>query len=223
MHNTTDTIQPGPIDRQQLAAHRYQCRHTFPDGARCGSPALRNETRCYYHHETRKPVTNPGDRNARINTFEFPFPDSRTAVQSALGDLMVRIGSNDIDPRRAGLLLYCLQLAQANLKASELAIAHEAQKHESQKYETQQTTPKISTPTAAPCPRHPDPSSSEHQPALCPGHPNPSAPKMRHPDRSAAEWRDPSISPLAYTDAEGRSQTTSQKVQTDLSCLEDFA
>jgi hypothetical protein len=121
MQSTTGNIQPGPIDQHQLAAHRYQCHHIFPDGARCGSPALRNETRCYYHHETRKPVSNPRDRNARMNAFEFPFPDSRTSIQATLGDLMLRIGSNDIDPRRAGLLLYCLQLAQANLKASELA------------------------------------------------------------------------------------------------------
>jgi hypothetical protein len=109
------------IDTDQLTAHRYQCHHVFPDGARCGSPSLRHENRCYYHHETRKPVANPRERNARLNAFEMPFPDSRTTIQAALGDIFARVASNDIDPRRAGLLLYCLQLAGSNLKASERA------------------------------------------------------------------------------------------------------
>ena len=27
---------------------RYQCRHIFTDGHRCGSPCLRGEELCYY-------------------------------------------------------------------------------------------------------------------------------------------------------------------------------
>src|SRR5215469_8054627 len=115
----TDTI----IDTNQLAAHHYQCHHIFPDGARCGSPALRNENRCYYHHETRKPVSNPRHHNARLNTFEMPFPDNRTTIQASLGEIFTRIATNNIDSRRAGLLLYCLQIATTNLKASQQAQA----------------------------------------------------------------------------------------------------
>jgi len=29
------------------------CHHIFPDGHRCGSPHLRHETLCYFHHPTR--------------------------------------------------------------------------------------------------------------------------------------------------------------------------
>ena len=35
---------------------RYQCRHIHTQGHRCGSPALRGELFCYYHHTTRKPA-----------------------------------------------------------------------------------------------------------------------------------------------------------------------
>jgi hypothetical protein len=40
------------------------CVHIFPDTHRCGSPALRGETHCYYHHPDRKPVANPYARCA---------------------------------------------------------------------------------------------------------------------------------------------------------------
>jgi len=30
------------------------CNHIMPSGQTCGSPALRNQTYCYFHHERRK-------------------------------------------------------------------------------------------------------------------------------------------------------------------------
>ncbi len=33
----------------------YQCRHLFTDGHQCGSPALRGEELCYFHHTARRP------------------------------------------------------------------------------------------------------------------------------------------------------------------------
>ena len=91
------------------------CRHTLPEGHRCGSPALRGEKFCYYHHTTRKPVADPQQRQARRNSFQLPTPSSRAAIQDSLGRVLTRIASNDIDPRRAGLLLYALQIACTNL------------------------------------------------------------------------------------------------------------
>ena len=38
---------------------KYYCRHIFTDGHRCGSPALRNQHFCYYHHATRRPAGEP--------------------------------------------------------------------------------------------------------------------------------------------------------------------
>ena len=52
---------------------RFQCRHIFTDGHRCGSPTLLVETHdatlpdrthedfCYYHHTTRRPHRRPDD------------------------------------------------------------------------------------------------------------------------------------------------------------------
>ena len=105
----------------QQEPKRFQCRHIFTDGRRCGSHALRNEHFCYYHHNTRKPIANPKERKARLGTFDLPLPsgsspvEDRSAIQAAVGEIIQRIASNDLDPRRAGLLLYALQIASLNL------------------------------------------------------------------------------------------------------------
>ena len=98
---------------------RYQCRHIFTAGNRCGSPCLRNpqghEEFCYHHHTTRLPIANPRKRRARQSTFEIPLPEDRAAIQLTIGQVLRRVASNDLDPRRAGLLLYGLQIAAMNL------------------------------------------------------------------------------------------------------------
>ncbi len=102
---------------------RYQCRHIFTDGHRCGSICLRGEEFCYYHHTTRKPAQNPRARRGRRSTFDLPVtdPNDRTGLQSTIVEVLRRIASNDIDPRRAGLLLYGLQIASLNLPKPQTA------------------------------------------------------------------------------------------------------
>jgi hypothetical protein len=102
----------------QQTPKQYQCRHIFTDGRRCASPCLRQEEFCYYHHTTRKPVADPRRRRSRRSTFQLPLPEDRSAIQSSIGEVLQRIASNDIDPRRAGLLLYGLQIASLNLAQS---------------------------------------------------------------------------------------------------------
>lgn len=93
-----------------------QCRHIFTDGHRCGSPALRREDFCYFHHTTRRPA-DPGlvlAKNRRT-PFLLPLPEDRSAIQLSIGEILRRIAGNQIDSRRAALLLYGLQTASANL------------------------------------------------------------------------------------------------------------
>src|SRR5258708_3263 len=99
---------------------QYQCRHIFTDGHRCGSPCLRGEDLCYYHHTMRKPVADPQQRRGRRSTFDLPLPEDRSAIQHSIREVLRRIASNDIDPRRAGLLLYGLQIASLNLPKREI-------------------------------------------------------------------------------------------------------
>jgi hypothetical protein len=87
------------------------CTHYFADDHRCGSPCLRGEDYCYYHHPTRRPIANPYERRARRG-FQLPAPDSRQALQFALGQVCQRLAANQIDVHRAGQILYTLQLLQ---------------------------------------------------------------------------------------------------------------
>lgn len=97
----------------------YQCHHIFPDDTRCGSPRMRDEQFCYYHHDSRRPVVRPHDRIARRSSFSLLTPGSPNAILESLGEVMARIATNDIDSRRAGLLLYALQLASTNLRSAQ--------------------------------------------------------------------------------------------------------
>jgi hypothetical protein len=94
---------------------KHQCRHTMPEGERCGSPAMNGEKFCYHHHRTRRPIADARLRRARRNAFAMPTPNSRAEIQDSLGRLIAHVAGNDIDLRRAGLLLYALQLASTNL------------------------------------------------------------------------------------------------------------
>jgi hypothetical protein len=104
---------------------RFQCRHIFTDGHRCGSPALRGpegpESFCYYHHNSRRPIQHEPTRKRRQSRFTLPNPcelSDRSGIQASIGEVLRRIASNEIDPRRAGLLLYGLQIASLNLPKS---------------------------------------------------------------------------------------------------------
>ncbi len=107
----------------QTEPTHFQCRHIKPDGHRCGSPSLRHEHFCYYHHTARR----PGPRQPQVlttaarkaSTFQLPSPadlSERSGVGLALGLVLHKIANNEVDPRRAGLLLYGLQIASVNLR-----------------------------------------------------------------------------------------------------------
>ncbi|MGP8259781.1 MAG: hypothetical protein ACLQM6_07490 [Acidobacteriaceae bacterium] len=81
---------------------RYLCLHTHLSGRRCGSPALRGEQFCYYHHPRRHTA---------------PLADRR-AIQSTLKRLLPAILDGSISPERSILLLKLLSLASSNLERS---------------------------------------------------------------------------------------------------------
>jgi hypothetical protein len=120
---------------------KHQCRHIMPEGIRCGSPALRDERFCYHHHQTRRPIADARKRQARRNAFGMPVPNSRAEIQDSIGRIISHIAGNEIDLRRAGLLLYALQLASTNLTE------HQRRKSADQTLSTD--------PQTAPPPEHP--------------------------------------------------------------------
>ena len=113
--NDTNNTATNTETATETATKHYQCRHIFTDGHRCASPCLRHEHFCYYHHTTRKPIANPQQRRSRRTTFHLPLPEDRSAILQSIGEVLQRIAANNIDPRRAGLLLYGLQIASTVL------------------------------------------------------------------------------------------------------------
>ena len=84
-----------------------QCLHIHLNGLRCGSPALRGHRHCYYHSTLRVIEKTPA---------ELALVEDASSIQVALMQVLRGIARQQWDPRRAGLILYALQIASANVK-----------------------------------------------------------------------------------------------------------
>ena len=106
-----------PAELTEVIQKRYRCRHIHAAGHQCGSPALRNEHFCYYHHTTRRPAPAAGKFRHldAAEPFILPVVEDRTSALLVASHLLSRIASNDLDPVRAGKLLYNLQIITALL------------------------------------------------------------------------------------------------------------
>ena len=154
---------PQQIPNQIIAtSKRYKCRHIFLDGHRCGSPSLRREEFCYYHHTTRGAAADLRDRRARMCEFELPPLEDRSSVLAAIAEVLQRIAACAIDNKRAGLLLYGLQIASLNLPRTSDA------EHDDQPIEEVITDPRLGN--LAPIAEISEPAPGEAQPT------NPGAP-----------------------------------------------
>jgi hypothetical protein len=98
----TTTAEP------EAAPHRrFLCRHIFTDGHRCGSPALRHEQFCYFHHTTRprKPAAGKFRYLDAHEPFELGLIEDRASALVVSAQILRRIASNDLDVVRAGQLI----------------------------------------------------------------------------------------------------------------------
>ena len=76
------------------------------NGVQCGSPALKGRRLCYFHSRVR--ITR-GSTN-------LPILEDINSVQHALMQVITALLAGKVDRQMAGLLLYGLQTASANLK-----------------------------------------------------------------------------------------------------------
>jgi hypothetical protein len=114
---TTDPTTPDP------ARPSFLCRHIFVSGHRCGSPALRTQEFCYHHHTSRRRAPDPRTHPrgpvqpdaARTAVVDIEIPEDRASVIRAAQDVIRFVGNQQLDPRRAGKILYALQIVSHNL------------------------------------------------------------------------------------------------------------
>lgn len=100
-----------------LRTLRFQCRHIFTDGHRCGSPCLTREEFCFYHHTTlgaRLQSRPARSLSPAPGSFALPLPEDRASIQLSIGHILCRVAEGTLDLRTAQVLLYGLQIA-ANL------------------------------------------------------------------------------------------------------------
>ena len=92
-----------------------RCQHIRTSGTQCGSPALRNKTYCYYHQHWRPVVVNLSEEGKRAN-FTLPILEDAHSIQFSIAQVMHQLMDKTIDSKTAGLMLYALQIASANLR-----------------------------------------------------------------------------------------------------------
>jgi hypothetical protein len=152
---------PAPIPdlSRDQQCHHYQA----PTGQRCGSPALKGEYYCYFHH-----IKNRKTRiliDPELTSMELPVIEDRATIFVALTAVIHRLAANTIDTRRAGQMIYALQTALQALPPPE----------------PQRKTPPTPQPTAPPpsnppptppaveiCNSDPERSEGEESPHLAP-------------------------------------------------------
>ena len=92
----------------------HECRHIMPNGAKCHAAALRGKPYCYFHtrlhHFTSQPPIPPD------GTLRLPVLEDQTAIQLAVSQVLDALCSSRLDPRRAGLFLYGIQIASQNVE-----------------------------------------------------------------------------------------------------------
>jgi hypothetical protein len=99
-----------------------RCQHLKINGTQCGSPALRNERYCYFHRESSQTLISVDDKprprqrvRPRPVHVQLPLLEDANSIQVALMQVMRLVLAGEIEHRTAGLLLYALQTASANL------------------------------------------------------------------------------------------------------------
>lgn len=114
------------------------CRHIKTNGERCGSPALRDQTHCYFHRNltARHPrplpepiptIIHPLDPTREPHlaaiqpTLNLPALEDRESIQLAASMIIGALARNTLDTRRAVTLLYGLQVASANARQLNLS------------------------------------------------------------------------------------------------------
>ena len=87
------------------------CSHIKVNGVRCGSPALREEIFCYFHQRMLRGVRTPP--KSRIHP--MAMLEDRQSIQASLMEVLNALVRNQIDYKRAALVLRALHIATRNV------------------------------------------------------------------------------------------------------------
>jgi len=83
-----------------------RCRWVRQDGTSCGSPQMRNHIYCYAHSQMME---------ARVLALQLPAAEDANSIQVGLMRIQKALIDDTISTKKAGLLLYSMQLAMTNV------------------------------------------------------------------------------------------------------------
>ncbi len=105
-----------------------RCRHIKTNGSQCGSPALRNNDFCFYHHEDRPfKVACYYKEEYPLGHIDLPYFEDAHSIQLVLRQVVQMVMQKRLEQKTANFLLYALQIASSNLKRMELEKAQPEQ------------------------------------------------------------------------------------------------
>ncbi len=124
-----------------------ECRHIKPNGCKCRAAAMKGKPYCYYHlrvHKIARSLSAPSVPYEH-KELEMPFLEDRGAVQIALSEVVSALAGHRIDYKRAGLLVYALQVASANAKNIQDIVPDQQVRDRSENEEGDELAPEIIT------------------------------------------------------------------------------
>ncbi len=93
-----------------------RCQHIKMNGTQCGSPALNWKRQCFFHERARQQQNRILKGQLKGARFVMPVLEDANSVQMALMQVIQLLATGDVDRKVAGLMLYGLQTASANLR-----------------------------------------------------------------------------------------------------------
>ena len=102
----------------QMSQFPSRCQHLKVNGTQCGSPALRRNRFCFFHKrfQNERIAINQARARRRAAIFDLPVLEDANSIQASLMQIMRLLALGHLDSKTAGLLLYALQTASANLR-----------------------------------------------------------------------------------------------------------
>src|SRR5271169_4224266 len=100
-----------------------RCQHIKMNGTQCGSPSLRYRRLCFFHDRIRRERAKIAADVSAQRRFDLPLLEDANSVQVALMKVIQMLGSGRMDHKTAGLMLYALQTASANLRIADFEVA----------------------------------------------------------------------------------------------------
>jgi len=92
------------------------CQQMKLDGEPCRAAALRGKKFCYYHLHSGPPPEEVSNRLVIPQVqFHVPLLDDATSIQATISVVCEHLLHRRLEPKKAGILLYALQVASSNL------------------------------------------------------------------------------------------------------------